>query len=556
MMDVEFLQAPKPEKRLVYLYQSGVLRPAMARAIVMLAESAGAKAIQHPADQFADAVYGFFDGPHWADLGGAKLAIIEEAMVAMLAFSGVSAIFVRASSGALQSDAWMQLRGEALVISEATPRHETIDGIVAYALTTSDLSPPSGLAEDRMLQRHLIEHLDQYDDLGDVLGAIDDFILTGPESGPVVGGADDRSRTEAQLRRAIQAFIANPKASHERELVAQVLLRGDDSKLAIGSVTASTIGLLSRVQGGADELIPNSKLDALVLWSLCLLAAHHGLAVLGTGYAPSWRANPELRGFVIAQVCRDFRRCRGDEGFRLQVIAKAGDAFDLVRILGTGDEKAVYNLRLELFAVAKAMPRHSPVVSSVVGMLLDPKPDRRPLVLDFSGCFGQVEVQPVVIEQLRRRILANKHSGAVLMHWREASSRDLLASVWIKALLCDAPVNGNSCGACASCRALERGASPSVAVARLVLAGDTRTSNKAEDDQVEQVRRLIFRPGLFSGRRMIVLDGVDDVRKAAVDRLLKAIEEAPNSVSFLFLAERLDLVPSALRSRSQVVKAK
>lgn len=78
---------------------------------------------------------------------------------------------------------------------------------------------------------------------------------------------------------------------------------------------------------------------------------------------------------------------------------------------------------------------------------------------------------------------------------------------------------------------------------------DQRTSKRP-------VRDAIYTRSLWEGRRVVVLDGVDRVRKGALDRLLKAIEASHDEVSFVFVAEQVGRVPAALRSRTSVHKIK
>jgi DNA polymerase-3 subunit delta' len=64
--------------------------------------------------------------------------------------------------------------------------------------------------------------------------------------------------------------------------------------------------------------------------------------------------------------------------------------------------------------------------------------------------------------------------------------------------------------------------------------------------------RAIYRAGNFmpqARRRVFLIDGADTIRWAEADILLKALEEAPPTTTFVLAAMRPDAVPSTIRSR-------
>lgn len=73
-------------------------------------------------------------------------------------------------------------------------------------------------------------------------------------------------------------------------------------------------------------------------------------------------------------------------------------------------------------------------------------------------------------------------------------------------------------------------------------------------DQIRQVqRRLVTRPTL-GDRRAVIIDAGDELEKAAVNALLKSLEEPPHGTVFLLIVHRLGRMLPTVRSRCQVLR--
>jgi len=74
---------------------------------------------------------------------------------------------------------------------------------------------------------------------------------------------------------------------------------------------------------------------------------------------------------------------------------------------------------------------------------------------------------------------------------------------------------------------------------------------------IDQIRlmqqRLITRPTLGT-RRAVIIDPADDMEKAAVNALLKSLEEPPAGTFFLLVAHRLGRLLPTIRSRCRVLR--
>lgn len=554
MFDIEFLATPLVSPRLVYCYRSGRLRMEMARALHRIAKAHGLEVALYKPREFRAGLSGFFEALHWCELQGTRADMVQDVLQAFANYNGgPAALFLKPTKTILQSELWAQVASQATVVEEPEPRDTTVEAIAEYALSRSDLSPPEGLRTDPAFRSHLSTRLPLYLTINDVFQDIDDYILTHDDKGASRTNLEPRVPHQA-LVRTLRAFVKAPHATQERALVNQSLLRGDTELLAIGALTAATNGLIdhSEDEGG----IADSETVDLMLWATAVLASQLGIAILRGGYAPSWRDNPDVRAFAVGQVCRDYRRAQVDSSHRDWLSRVAGEAVASVPLLGASDSKAVRRLADGLKKRIEATKPRSAWLDELLNALKGTNAVLRPLSLDFTLGWSAISDQPLMVSRLRRLIIENKRDGAILLHGPVSKAKEQVAAAWIKAYLCAAPVAGEGCGGCSSCRSLVEGDSPSYGVANLSSDprrdSDEDAAKAAVEDQIGQVRDLILNGGMWPGPRVIVLNGVDRVRKEALDPLLKSIEEAPSSVNLLFLAERSERVPAAIRSRSRV----
>jgi hypothetical protein len=525
----------------------------MFRALQDIAKAHGLDVALHKPREFTAGLSGFFAALHWCELQGARAAVVENVLHAFTNYTGgPAAIFIKPTRKLLQSELWAQVISQAKVVEEPEPNETTIEAIASYALGRSDLLPPVGLGSDPAFRSHLSTRLPFYLTINDVFQDIDDYILTRDGVSSYATEVEPTA-PEQGLVRTLRTFLNEPNAKQERALIGQTLLRGDSELLAIGALTAATAGLIFRSE---DESGPaDGATTDLVLWATAVLASQLGIAILRGGYAPSWRENPDGRAFAVAQLCRDYRRARVDRDHRAWLVHVAGEALSRVPLLEAGDGTAVRRLGERLKERLSTIEPRSGWLDEVFAALKGTNVVVRSLSPDFRVRWSAISNQRAVVARLCRLIIDDRHQGAILLHGFAPEAKAQIAGAWIKACLCEAPSAGEGCGKCDSCRSLVDGGSPSSGIAHLGTEPrhdkDETGAKAAAEHQVDQVRNLIIDGGLWPGRRVIVLDGVDKVRKGALDRLLKVIEEAPSLVSLVFLAERYGSVPAAIRSRSR-----
>ncbi|MBI3024288.1 MAG: DNA polymerase III subunit gamma/tau [Candidatus Tectomicrobia bacterium] len=159
----------------------------------------------------------------------------------------------------------------------------------------------------------------------------------------------------------------------------------------------------------------------------------------------------------------------------------------------------------------------------------------------FEELIGQDHIR----RTLSNGLAAGRVAAAYLFSGTRGVGKTTTARILAKALNCessDKPVP-EPCGACASCGEIARGAHPDI----LEIDGATYTG---VDNVRELQEKLQFRP--LRGRyKVIIIDEVHQISRAAFNALLKTLEEPPPHVVFIFATTELQKVPETILSRCQ-----
>lgn len=151
-----------------------------------------------------------------------------------------------------------------------------------------------------------------------------------------------------------------------------------------------------------------------------------------------------------------------------------------------------------------------------------------------------------------------------------------LAMASAAAILCEAPGTGGACGACPSCRMLEKGTHPDLHLvttekfaldlpqalaqlaSRYLEPESSRTGRKPKQViPVDQVRALIERLATHShggGARVAIVAPASSLNVNAANALLKILEEPPGETRFILVCASRDAVPATILSRVSVVE--
>ena len=115
-----------------------------------------------------------------------------------------------------------------------------------------------------------------------------------------------------------------------------------------------------------------------------------------------------------------------------------------------------------------------------------------------------------------------------------------MARIVAKALNCEHPVNGVPCCQCNSCLSADRGNNPDI------IEIDAAANNGVADVDI-MIKQVQYVP--FYKKKVVILDEVHNLSKAAFDHLLKPVEEPPAHVVFIFCTTEEKKLPSTILSR-------
>jgi DNA polymerase-3 subunit gamma/tau len=147
-----------------------------------------------------------------------------------------------------------------------------------------------------------------------------------------------------------------------------------------------------------------------------------------------------------------------------------------------------------------------------------------------------------VVRALRNAVINGREGQAYLFSGPRGTGKTTTARILAKVLNCENPVEGEPCGECESCRAVDMGNSY-----------DVLELDAASNNGVQEIRDLIESAALSSpGRhRVFILDEVHMLSKAAEAALLKTLEEPPEHVVFVLATTDPQKVSETIRSRVQ-----
>ncbi len=159
-----------------------------------------------------------------------------------------------------------------------------------------------------------------------------------------------------------------------------------------------------------------------------------------------------------------------------------------------------------------------------------------------SQKFAEILGQPHVTTGLRSAVAESRTGHAYLFSGPRGTGKTSTARVLAKALNCNDLDDGEPCGICESCVAIETGKSY-----------DLHELDAASNNKVDDVRDLISKVHLGSpGRtKVYILDEVHMLSAGAENALLKTLEEPPDHVVFVLATTEPQKVVSTIRSRTQ-----
>ena len=157
----------------------------------------------------------------------------------------------------------------------------------------------------------------------------------------------------------------------------------------------------------------------------------------------------------------------------------------------------------------------------------------------FDDVCGQDHITSI----LKYECSTGNLSHAYLFCGSRGTGKTSCAKILSKAINCESPVNGNPCGKCPSCVAIDEGS-----------ATDVVEMDAASNRSVDDIRILRDEVGYtpsFLKKRVYIIDEVHMLTREAFNALLKTLEEPPEYVVFILATTELQKLPATIISRCQ-----
>ena len=157
--------------------------------------------------------------------------------------------------------------------------------------------------------------------------------------------------------------------------------------------------------------------------------------------------------------------------------------------------------------------------------------------------FSEVVGQEHITDTLRRQVAEGHTAHAYLFTGTRGTGKTTCARILAKAVNCLSPVDGEPCGRCEACRAVDAGTTL-----------DITELDAASNNGVDQVRALreeaVYTPAVLK-KRVYIIDEVHMLSTPAFNALLKILEEPPEHLMFILATTELHKVPAPILSRCQ-----
>ncbi|MGM9631688.1 MAG: DNA polymerase III subunit gamma/tau [Eubacteriales bacterium] len=157
----------------------------------------------------------------------------------------------------------------------------------------------------------------------------------------------------------------------------------------------------------------------------------------------------------------------------------------------------------------------------------------------FSEVCGQDHVTSI----LRQEASEGRFNHAYLFCGSRGTGKTTCAKILSKAVNCENIIDGNPCGVCPSCLAVENGSTTDV------LEMDAASNNGV--DNIRDIRDEVIYSPSFLKYRVYIVDEVHMLSNSAFNALLKTLEEPPAHAIFILATTELHKLPATIVSRCQ-----
>ena len=159
------------------------------------------------------------------------------------------------------------------------------------------------------------------------------------------------------------------------------------------------------------------------------------------------------------------------------------------------------------------------------------------------GTFSEICGQDSITKTLRRQVTTGRIAHAYLFCGTRGTGKTSAAKVLSKAINCLNPKDGDPCGECEVCRALQ--AENCMDVVEI----DAASNNGV--DEIRDLREKIKYPPSLTKYKVYIIDEVHMLSTGAFNALLKTLEEPPAHAVFILATTEPQKLPATILSRCQ-----
>lgn len=157
--------------------------------------------------------------------------------------------------------------------------------------------------------------------------------------------------------------------------------------------------------------------------------------------------------------------------------------------------------------------------------------------------FDDVRGRDVIVRTLKNQIISGRIGHSYLFCGTRGTGKTTIARIFARAVNCEDQHDGNPCGKCPTCLAIQ-------AEANLNVTELDAASNNSVDDIRAIVDQVEYSP--TQGRyRVFIIDEVHMLSNAAFNALLKTLEEPPSYAIFILATTEPNKLPITILSRCQ-----
>ena len=154
--------------------------------------------------------------------------------------------------------------------------------------------------------------------------------------------------------------------------------------------------------------------------------------------------------------------------------------------------------------------------------------------------FDEIVGQDYIVKTLKNQIKQNRLTHAYLFCGPRGPGKTSTAKIFARAVNCTHSPDGNPCGMCAECVALNE---PNTDILEI----DAASNNRVEE--IRDLREKVSFPPLIGKYKVYIIDEVHMLTDSAFNALLKTLEEPPKHVIFVLATTEIHKLPATILSR-------